>query len=182
MPAREVLATTSGAATGRSARRDELAYATLERARLGCERLIEHARTPPLVRLLRSARRELGLAGYRASGQLPAPLRHHLHASAKWCASEPRAGVHGATEEVLMLSIRAAELTGELRTDPDVDEEVSSAYFNALDAVSALAVLVGTARAQTLAALAMQAGELDPDRLPGVLSSIPAANRAAAHR
>jgi hypothetical protein len=154
MPAREALAPASVATTGHSARRDGLAYATLERARLGCERLIEHARTPPLVRLLRAAHRELGLAGYCASGELPGTLRQHLHASAKWGAPESRPGVHGATEDVLMLSIRGTELTAELRADSDSGDEVSAAHFHVLGAVSALAA---------------------------VLSSISAADQASAH-
>ena len=182
MPAREALVPASGATTVRSARRDGLAYATLEQARLGCERLIEHARTPPLAVLLRAAHRELGLAGYRASGELPATLRQHLHASAKWGAPESRAGVHSATEEVLMLTIRGTELTAELRADPGIGDEVPAAYFHALGAVSALAALVGAARAKALAAQATLAGELDPARVPAVLSSITAADRAAAHR
>lgn len=62
--------------------RDEEAYLRLEEARLHCLRLRDHASSEPARERLAAAYRELGMAGYMASNEIPSRRRLAILAEA----------------------------------------------------------------------------------------------------
>jgi hypothetical protein len=141
---------------------EELTYVVLEEARLLCEGLAERA-APEEEWLLRVAHRDLGLAGFAASDQIPEARRKRLLASAYdgWAVQLPPAD-RGA-EQALMRAYHAEQLAARsLRHGRGSNQTVIACRHAQLGSI-VLAGIVGEATAGELHARATAAGYFRAD-------------------
>jgi hypothetical protein len=135
-----------------TASEDCLAYQVLERARRGCEALLEAAPDSPA---LTTAHRHLGLAGYLASDHFGEAERRRLLAEGG--ASDPVPD----PEALLLLSLHGARIAARAVRQAAFWPEMHEARLHAVDAVVALGELVGPGRWHEAVRAAVERQEFD---------------------
>lgn len=153
-------------------RPDVLAYAVLEQGRCGAEALRRANRSPRDAALLEAVHGGLGMAGYAVSDHLDPSLRRGVAELAR--DHPPRELPPASTdrERLLLVALHAETLLARCLSDPDIGEQVHLGHLHALDALSAVSVLVGGSRSRALVTGASRAGQFSSQRQRELLAPL----------
>src|SRR4051812_41185048 len=123
-----------------------LAYVVLEQARMGAESLLAAGWSKDAAAT--DVHRAVGMAGYLASDDLDADLRHSLleltHTHAPHAAAED-------WEDVLSLALHAREILPRAIVSPARDRHLLRAHRQVAKAIDSLCALLGRPRVQEVA-------------------------------